>query len=77
MKFMLTWRLHQGKLQDTLAKFSKMTPAQEQALMGDQIKLLAAGTIWFVAAVSEFMSAPAPQLCPNMRWLGTMSWIST
>jgi hypothetical protein len=40
MKFMITWRLHPGKLQDTLARFSKMTPAQEQALMGAQVKLL-------------------------------------
>lgn len=40
MKFMVTWQLHPGKLHDTLAKFAQMTPAQDQALMGKQIKLI-------------------------------------
>lgn len=40
MKFLITWQLHEGKLHDTLSLFSKMTTEEEQAMMGDQIKLL-------------------------------------
>jgi hypothetical protein len=40
MKFMITWQLHQGKLHDTLAQFSKMTPAQDEALAGNRVKLI-------------------------------------
>jgi len=40
MKIMITWRMHEGKLQDTLAAFSKMTAEQEQALMGPNVKLI-------------------------------------
>jgi hypothetical protein len=40
MKFLITWKLHPGKLQDTLAKFAQMTPEQDQALMGNDIKFI-------------------------------------
>ncbi len=40
MKFLITWQLHEGKLHDTLSLFSKMTAEEEQAMMGDQIKLI-------------------------------------
>ena len=35
MKFLITWKLHADKRHETLAQFSKMTPAEEKALMGD------------------------------------------
>ena len=38
MKFMITWQFHPGKLQETLAKFAQMTPEQDQALMGKDVK---------------------------------------
>ncbi len=40
MKFMVTWQLHPGKLHETLAKFAKMTAEQEQALGGNQVKIV-------------------------------------
>jgi len=40
MKFMITWQLHPGKLHEAIAKFSQMTPAQDQALMGKDVKLI-------------------------------------
>jgi len=40
MKFMITWQFHPGKLQETLARFSQLTPDQDQALMGKEIKLI-------------------------------------
>jgi len=40
MKFMITWQFHPGKLQETLARFVQMTPEQDQALMGEDIKLI-------------------------------------
>lgn len=40
MKLMVTWQMHPGKLHDTLAKFAKMTLEQDQALAGEQLKLI-------------------------------------
>src|SRR5664279_2152628 len=40
MKFMITWQMHPGMLQDTLARFSKMTAKQDEALAGDHLKLI-------------------------------------
>ncbi|CAB5104718.1 hypothetical protein D3OALGA1CA_1653 [Olavius algarvensis associated proteobacterium Delta 3] len=40
MKIMLTFQLHENKLHDTLTMFSHMTTEQEQALMGEKLKLL-------------------------------------
>ena len=40
MKFMVSWQMHEGKLHETLAMFSGMTPEQDQQMMGDQIQLL-------------------------------------
>lgn len=40
MKFLIQWQLHEGKLHDTLSLFSKMSAEEEQAMMGDQIKLI-------------------------------------
>lgn len=39
MKIMLTWQLHQGKLQDILETFTKMKPEEEAVLMGS-VKLI-------------------------------------
>lgn len=40
MKLMITWQMHEGKLHETLAQFSKMTEAQELALSNNKIKLI-------------------------------------
>ena len=40
MKFLITWQMHEGKLHDTLALFTEMPPEQEEALMGDNLKLI-------------------------------------
>ncbi len=38
MKFMITWKLHPGKLHDALVHFSQMTPKQDLADRGSSIK---------------------------------------
>ena len=40
MKVLITWEVHQGKLADALAQFSKMTKKEEEALMGKNLKLI-------------------------------------
>lgn len=40
MKVMITWEMHEGKLHETLGMFAAMTPEQEQAMMGDNIKII-------------------------------------
>lgn len=40
MKIMISWQMHEGKLHETLAMFAEMSPEQEQAMMGDNIRLL-------------------------------------
>jgi hypothetical protein len=40
MKIMISWQLHEGKLHDTLSLFSAMSAEQEQAMMGDQLRLI-------------------------------------
>ena len=40
MKFLITWKFHQGKLHDTMSLFSQMSDEQEKALMGHKLKLL-------------------------------------
>jgi hypothetical protein len=40
MKFLITWKLHPGKLHETLDRFAKMSAADEEALMGDGLKLI-------------------------------------
>ena len=40
MKFMITWKFHPDKLHETLAKFAQMTPEQDEALMGEDVKLI-------------------------------------
>ena len=40
MKFLVTWQMHPGELHETLKRFSQMSPADEQALMGDNVKLI-------------------------------------
>ena len=65
MKFLVTWQIHEGKLHDTLAMFSKMTADQEQLLMGGSVKLLSrwhdlvrgAGAAVFEAESGEALSA--------------------
>jgi len=38
MTFMISWKFHPGKLHEGLALFSQMTPKQEAANRGSQIK---------------------------------------
>ena len=40
MKFMISWRLHEGKIQAGYDAFSKMTPEQDAADRGKGIKLI-------------------------------------
>ncbi|MGI9242142.1 MAG: DUF3303 domain-containing protein [Verrucomicrobiales bacterium] len=40
MKFLITWQIHEGKIQSTLSLFSKMPAEHEQALMGENVELL-------------------------------------
>jgi len=40
MKFMVTWKMHPGKLHDTLGLFSAMSPQEDEAARGDNIKML-------------------------------------
>ncbi len=40
MKFLMTWELYEGQLHDTLAHFAKLTAEQDEALRGEDIKLL-------------------------------------
>lgn len=40
MKLMVTWQLHPGKMQETLARFSALNARQERALAGKSVKLL-------------------------------------
>jgi hypothetical protein len=40
MKFMITWQFQPGKLHDGLSYFSQMTPEQDHADQGSNIKLI-------------------------------------
>ena len=40
MTFLITWQLHEGKLHETLSRFAHMTDEQEQAMLGDKVKLV-------------------------------------
>lgn len=40
MKFLITWKIHEGKLHDTLALFAAMPAGQEASLMGEDVKLV-------------------------------------
>jgi len=40
MKFLVSFALHEGKLHDTLKTFAAMSTEEEQALMGDKLKLV-------------------------------------
>jgi hypothetical protein len=40
MKFMASWRVHEDKREDAIQTFSQMTAADDQADMGDKIKLI-------------------------------------
>ncbi|TKS59399.1 MAG: hypothetical protein EWM72_02207 [Nitrospira sp.] len=40
MRFMITWQFHQGKLHDGLSLFLQMTPEQDRADRGSNIKLI-------------------------------------
>ena len=40
MKFLTTWKIHEGKLHDTLALFSKMPEEHEASIMGADVKLV-------------------------------------
>jgi len=65
MKFLVTWQIHEGKLHDTLALFSKMTPEDEESLMGGNMKLLSrwhdlvrgTGAAVFETSSAEILSA--------------------
>ena len=40
MKVMITWKLHPATRHEVLAKFTGMSPDEEKALMGDDLKLI-------------------------------------
>jgi Protein of unknown function (DUF3303) len=40
MKFMLSWKLHRGKDDWGCRRFAKLTPEEDQAERGDEIKLI-------------------------------------
>ncbi|QDT63358.1 DUF3303 domain-containing protein [Calycomorphotria hydatis] len=40
MKFLVTWRLHAGAMDEALALFSETPAEQDQAAMGDKVKLI-------------------------------------
>jgi len=40
MKVLITWQIHRGKMQEIMPHFSQLTPEEDQALMGDNIKLI-------------------------------------
>jgi len=40
MKFMITWRLHEGKIHEAYDQFFKMTPEQDAADRGSRIKMI-------------------------------------
>ncbi len=40
MKFLITWKIHEGKIQNTLSLFAQMSAAQEQSLMGEGVELI-------------------------------------
>lgn len=74
MKFLVTWQMQPGRLQETLAKFAQMSPEQEQALMGPDVQLLGRwhdlvrgqGAAVFEAASAEALSRYA------LAWNGVM-----
>ena len=39
MKYLITWRIHKGKLHETLAQFSQVSAEREEEMMGHGIKL--------------------------------------
>lgn len=39
MKFLISWQIHEGKIEETLTMFSGMTAEQEQSMMGDHIRM--------------------------------------
>ena len=67
MKFLVTWQVHEGKLHDTLALFSKLSMDQERALMGKGVTLISrwhdvlrgSGAAVFEADSAESLSAYA------------------
>lgn len=40
MKFLVTWRVHEDKRQDTLQAFAAMTPEDDAADLGDGLRLI-------------------------------------
>ena len=40
MKFMVSWRLHEGKILDAYTRFFQMTPEDDAADRGSRIKLI-------------------------------------
>jgi len=40
MKFMITWRLHEGKIHEGYSRFFQMTPEEDAADRGSRIKLI-------------------------------------
>lgn len=40
MKFMITWQIHTGKIEEALTTFAKVSPEQDQALLGKDVKSL-------------------------------------
>ncbi len=40
MKIMLTWKIHEGKLPQALARFAQMTPAEEKKTLAPHVRLI-------------------------------------
>jgi hypothetical protein len=40
MKIMLTWKIHEGKLAEALARFARMTPDEERQALGPHLRLI-------------------------------------
>ena len=74
MKVMVTWKLHAGKLHEILGVFSAMSQQQDEAAMGDNVKLLGrwhdlargGGVAIFETDNAEAFSSYA------MKWNGAM-----
>lgn len=74
MKFMVTWQLHPGKLHEVLGVFSAMSQQEDEAAMGDGVKLVGRwhdlargrGVAIFETENAEAFSSYA------MKWNGAM-----
>jgi hypothetical protein len=40
MKIMLTWKVREGRLREALARFTRMTPKEEEQALGPHVRLI-------------------------------------